>query len=173
MTFILRWPAILVLLALVLLRFAGALGAAGVIADFQAPASGVSQVDGQVVQAQAAAAQTAASASWIDVGLLAGAGLFFLIAAVRLMRRTQGFWVWLLGFALFGGRWAWQQQQSGGLVATVQGIDVNAYTQPQAVIADIGSPESQIALLAIILIVGLFVFIVDAADRAYWDKQGA
>jgi hypothetical protein len=55
----------------------------------------------------------------------------------------------------------------------VQGIDVNAYTQPQAVIADIGSPESQIALLAIILIVGLFVFIVDAADRAYWDKQGA
>jgi uncharacterized membrane protein len=29
------------------------------------------------------------------------------------------------------------------------------------------------ALLAIILIVGLFVFIVDAADRAYWDKQGA
>lgn len=173
MTFILRWPAILVLLALVLLSFVGALGAAGVITDIQAPASGVSQVDSQMAQAQSAAAESAASAGWIDVGLLAAAGLFFLIAAVRLMRRTQGFWTWLLGFACFGGRWAWQQQQSGGLVATVQGIDVSAYVQPQTVLANIGSPESQIALLAIVLIVGLFVFIVDAADRAYWDKQGA
>lgn len=175
MTFILRWPAILVLLALVLLTFAGALAAAGVIADFQAPASGVSQVDSQVVEAQMAAADTGAvNATWIDVGLLAGAGLFFLIAAIRLMRRTQGFWTWLIGFALYGGRWAWgQQAQEGGALATIQNVDFNTYTQPQVVASDLTSPEAQIGILAIVLIVGVLVFIVDAADRSYWNNQGA
>jgi hypothetical protein len=175
MTFILRWPAILVLLALVLLCLAGALGAAGLVADFQAPASGVSQVDAQVAQAQMAAADTgAATASWIDVGLLAGAALFFLISAIRLMRKTQGFWTWLLGFALYGGRWAWQQQSvEGGALTTIQNVDFNTYTQPRVIASDLGAPEAQVALLGIVLIVGLFVFIVDAADRSYWDKQGA
>ncbi len=172
MTFILRWPAILVLLALVLLCLVGAVGAAGVITGFEAPASGVDRIDTQVADAQDAAAETLpAEAGWIDVGLLAGAALFFLISAVRLMRRTQGFWTWLLGFALFGGRWAWAQQ--GNLVETVRGIDPSVYMQPQGLLADTGSPEAQVGLLAIILIVGLFVFVVDAADRAYWDKQGA
>jgi hypothetical protein len=175
MTFILRWPAILVLLALVLLSFAGALAAAGLITDIQAPASGVEQVDTRVAEAQTAAANSgAAEASWIDVGLLAGAGLFFLISAIRLMRKTQGFWTWLFGFALYGGRWAWQQQGSeGGVMATIRGIDPNAYLQPQAVIADLASPTAQAGLLGVVLIVGIFIFIVDAADRAYWDKQGA
>ena len=172
MTFILRWPSILVLLALVLMCIAGALAAAGVIADFQAPASGVSQVDAQVAEAQVAAANSgAAEASWIDVGLLAGAALFFLIAAVRLMRRTQGFWTWLIGFALFGGRWAYGQQ--GDLMTTVQGIDPNAYLAPQELLNDLGSPTFQVGVLGVILIIGLFIFIIDAADRAYWDKQGA
>lgn len=174
MTFILRWPAVLVLLALVLLCFAGALGAAGVITDFQAPSVGVSGVDAEIAQAQAAAESEAASASWIDVGLLAAGGVFFLIAAVRLMRRTQAFWTWLLGFACYGGRWAWgQQQHEGGALATLQGIDPNAYLQPQALLSDLGSPSAQVAVLGIVLIVGLFVAIVDAADRSYWDKQGA
>lgn len=172
MTFILRWPSILVLLALVLMCIAGALAAAGVIADFQAPASGVSQVDAQVAEAQIAAANSgAAEASWIDVGLLAGAALFFLIAAVRLMRRTQGFWTWLIGFALFGGRWAYGQQ--GDLMTTVRGIDPNAYLAPQELLNDLGSPTFQVGVLGVILIIGLFIFIIDAADRAYWDKQGA
>ncbi len=172
MTFILRWPSILVLLALVLMCIAGALAAAGVIADFQAPASGVSQVDAQVAEAQVAAANSgAAEASWIDVGLLAGAALFFLIAAVRLMRRTQGFWTWLIGFALFGGRWAYGQQ--GDLMTTVRGIDPNAYLAPQELLNDLGSPTFQVGVLGVILIIGLFIFIIDAADRAYWDKQGA
>jgi hypothetical protein len=171
MTFILRWPAILVLLALVLLSLAGALAAAGVAADFQAPAVGVEQVDAQVAEAQSAAAETgAAEAGWIDVGLLAGAGLFFLISAIRLMRRTQGFWTWLVAFALYGARWAMGQD---GLVSTVQNIDPNAYLEPQVVASDLASPEAQVGLLGIVLIVGLIVFIVDAADRAYWDKQGA
>ncbi|MGD9979172.1 MAG: hypothetical protein AB7H66_10965 [Hyphomonadaceae bacterium] len=175
MTFILRWPAILVMLALVLLCAAGALAAAGLIADIQAPASGVSQVDSQVAEAQIAAESTgAADATWIDVGLLAGAAVFFLISAVRLIRRTQGFWTWLLGFALYGGRWAWSQQYNeGGVMGTIQGVDINAYLQPQSLLTDLGSPAAQVGILAIVLIVGLFVFIVDAADRAYWDRQGA
>ena len=172
MTFILRWPAILALLALMLLSFAGALGAAGILTGFEVPGTGVEQVDAQVSEAQSAAAESGAvSATWIDVGLLAGAGVFFLISAVRLMRRTQGFWTWLLGFALYGGRWAMAQQ--GDLVATVRGIDPNIYTRPQALIADLSTTEAQVGLLGVVLIVGLLIFIVDAADRAYWDKQGA
>ena len=171
MTFILRWPAILVLLALVLLCFAGALAAAGAITGFEAPGVGVEQVDAQVAQAQAAAVNSgAATANWIEVGLLAGAGLFFLIAAIRLMRRTQAFWTWLIGFALFGGRWAWTQ--SDGL-ATIQSIDPKAYLQPQVVASDLTSPEAQVGILGIVLILGLIAWIVDAADRSYWDKQGA
>jgi hypothetical protein len=174
MTFILRWPAILVLLALVLVCFAGALAAAGVLTGVEVPAVGVEQIDLQVAQAQAAAAETgAAEAGWLDVGLLGGAGLFFLVSAIRLIRRTQGFWTWLFGFALFGGRWAWAQQQSGGLLETVQSIDPNVYAQPQAVLADLGSPAAQIGVLAIVLLVGVLILIVDAADRAHWDRQGA
>ncbi|MGD9968572.1 MAG: hypothetical protein AB7T59_18795 [Hyphomonadaceae bacterium] len=175
MTFILRWPAILAMLALVLFCVAGALAAAGLITDIQAPAVGVEQVDSQVAEAQSAAGGTgAADATWIDVGLLAGAAIFFLISAVRLIRRTQAFWTWLLGFALYGGRWAWSQQYSeGGVMGTIQGVDISAYAQPQLLVADLGSPAAQVGILGIILIVGFFVLIVDAADRAYWDRQGA
>jgi|GEM_PF-1809920 len=167
MTFILRWPAILALLALVLLSAVSALAATGLLTGFQAP---ISQV--QAVQA-AAADSGAVEATWIDVGLLAGAAIFFLIASIRLMRRTQGFWTWLLGFACYGGRWAWAQQESGGLVSTVQSVDINAYRQPQSLLTDLSTTEGQLAILALVLIVGLIVFIVDASDRAYWDKQGA
>jgi hypothetical protein len=175
MTFILRWPAILVMLVLVLLCIVGALGAAGLITDFQAPASGVERIDAEAATAQDAAERSgAASATWIDVALLAGAAIFFLISAVRLMRRTQGFWTWLIAFALYGGRWAWSQQYNeGGVMGTVQSVDIDAYAQPQALLADLSSPTAQVGILAIILVVGLLVFIVDAADRAYWNSQGA
>ncbi|MGH6950288.1 MAG: hypothetical protein ACREH4_05425 [Vitreimonas sp.] len=175
MMFILRWPAILALLALVMVCAVTALGAAGLLANFDAPAVGVEQVDARVAQAQSAAEGSgAAEAGWIDVGLLGAAAVFFLISAIRLMRRTQGFWTWLFGFACFGGRWAWAQQQTdGGVLATVQGIDFNAYMQPAALAADTASAETQVGLLAVVLIVGLIIFIVDTADRAYWDKQGA
>jgi hypothetical protein len=175
MTFILRWPAILALLALVLLCALGALGAAGLITGFEAPAVGIEQVDTQVANAQSAAAGSGAvDAGWIDVGLLAAAAVFFLISSIRLMRRTQGFWTWLLGFACYGGRWAWAQQQGdANVLATLQGIDINAYMQPQTVVSNLGSTEAQVGLLAIVVVVGLFILIVDAADRAYWDKQGA
>jgi hypothetical protein len=164
MTFILRWPSILVLLGLSLLSIVGALAAAGLITGYEVPIA-------QVREAQASAAETgAAEATWIDVGLLAGAGVFFLISAIRLIRRTQGFWTWLLGFACYGGRWAMAQE--GDLLAMARSVDPNAYLQPQVLVADLTTPEAQIGLLGLILIVGLLVFIVDAADRAYWDRQG-
>jgi len=165
MTFILRWPAILVLLALVGLSALGALAAASVLTGYAPP---IDQV--QAVQASAVDAG-AAEAGWIDVGLLAAAAIFFLISAIRLIRRTQGFWTWLLGFACYGGRWAYAQGQ--GVVDEIRQIDPNIYLQPQTLIGDLASTESQVAVLAAVLVVGLFVFIVDAADRAYWDRQGA
>jgi len=166
MTFILRWPAVLALFALALLSFLGAAVSAGALTGVQLDL-GVSQVqDVQDAAAEAGAGQN----TWIDVGLWAGAGLFFLIAAVRLVRKTQGFWTWLIGFALYGGRWAWAQQ--GSLVDTVKGINPQAYLEPQTILADLATPEAQVGLLGLILIVGLLIFVIDAADRAYWDKQG-
>lgn len=166
MTFILRWPSILVLLAVALLSIIGAAAAGAALANVSTPITADVQ--------NSAAVAGADQKTWLDVGLWAAAGLFFIIAAVRLMRRTQGFWTWLVGFAAYGGRWAWSQQQvEGGVLGTVQGIDVNTFREPAALAADAGSPESQVAILGIILIVGLLVFIIDAADRAYWDKQGA
>src|SRR5262245_18774182 len=175
MTFILRAPAILVLLALVLMCALVALGAAGMISGFQAPGLGIDQVDTQVANAQSAAANSGAvDATWIDVGLLGAGALFYLISAIRLMRRTQGFWTWLLGFACYGGRWAWDQQQGdANVLDTLRGLNLNAYLQPQTLSNDWAAPEAQVGLLAIVLIMGLLVLIVDAADRAYWDKQGA
>lgn len=164
MTIILRLPAILVLLILVLLSLAGAFAATVVLAHLPIDLStvlGQSSID------------DLARVNWLQAGLLYGAGLFFLISAVRLMRRTQGFWTWLLGFACFGGRWALTQQENGGLVGTVQHINPNAYLQPQSLIASPGAPESQVALLGAILLVGLIILIIDAADRAHWDRQGA
>jgi hypothetical protein len=163
MTFILRWPAALVELALVFLSFAGALAAAGALSGFHTDVA-------TVQQAQAAANEAgAAQLSWIDVGLWSGAGLFFLISAIRLLRRTQAFWTWLIGFALYGGRWAYAQR--GGLEDTIRNIDPNVYRTPQVLLNDLGSPATQVGLLAIVLLVGLLIFIVDAADRAHWDRQ--
>ena len=165
MTFILRWPAVLVLFALVAACGLAALGAAGVLTGYEAPVA-------QVQEAQAQAAATgAADATWLDVGLLAGAGVFFLIAAIRLIRRTQGFWLWLLGFALYAGRWAYAQ--GADVVERLQAINIDLYRDPQALLQDMASFEAQVGVLAVILIVGVFVAIVDGADRAYWDKQGA
>lgn len=165
MTFILRWPAILALFALMLLSFLGAVAAAGAISGIDLGVPELQQV--QQSAEHAGAAQT----TWIDVSLWIGAGLFFLIAAVRLIRKTQGFWAWLIGSALYGGRWAWAQQ--GSLVDTVKGIRPQAYLEPQSILSDLATPEAQVGLLGLILIVGLLIFVIDAADRAYWERQAA
>jgi len=165
MTFILRWPAVLVLFALVALCVLAGVSAGAELLGYAAPIAEV-----QSVQAEAAAAG-AGAATWLDVGLWSAAAIFFLIAAIRLIRRTQGFWVWLLGFAAYAGRWAYAQGQT--VVEQLQALDVNTYRDPQALLARPDLFEAQVAILAIILIVGVFVAIVDGADRAYWDKQGA
>jgi hypothetical protein len=164
MTFILRWPAILALFALVLVSLVAAAAATVVLAHLPVDLSAALTAD---------QLRTLGQISWIETGLWYGAGLFFLISAIRLIRRTQGFWMWLLGFACYGGRWAFQQQNDGGLVATVQQVHVQAFAQPQALAQTPEAPEAQLGVLAIVLIVGLIIFIVDAADRAYWDRQGA
>lgn len=164
MTFILRLPAIVVLLAAVLLCLAGAFAATVVLAHLPIDLGmvGVAREDLAVVE----------SADWIQTGLLYGAALFFLIAAVRLMRRTQAFWTWLFGFACYGGGWARDQQSMGGLEETLRGLSVQNF-QPQTLMASPGDPAAQLSLLGVLLIVGLITFIVDAADRAYWDRQEA
>jgi hypothetical protein len=162
MTFILRWPSILVLFAMSALSFIGAAAGGATLLDKPLPTPGVEE------QTMALVAQT----TWLEVGLWAGAGLFFLISAIRLIRRTQGFWTWLLGFACYGGRWAFSQQD-GSVLETVRAIDPNVYLEPQALLADLGAPATQVGLLAVVLLVGLVILVLDAADRAYWDKQGA
>jgi hypothetical protein len=163
MMFIVRWPVALVLLGLALLSLTAAAATGAVLVN--APID----LSAYVTPDQMATLQ---SATWLETGLWAGAGLFFLISTIRLLRRTQAFWTWLIGFALYGGRWAVAQQSEGGLQATAQSLTANSF-QPEALTATPEAPAAQVAVLAAILIVGLIVFLIDAADRSYWDRQGA
>lgn len=163
MTFILRWPSALALLALALLCLATAALGASALLDAPIPTPGLGQET----------LETIGQSTWLDVGLFAGAGLFFFITTIRLARRTQGFWTWLLGFACYGGRWAWVQQSQGDLLSKLKGVDPNIYLRPDSLLADLTSTESQVAILALVFVVGLLVFVIDAADRAYWNRQSA
>ncbi len=160
MTFILRLPAILALLALVLASLAAAFAATVVLASLP--------VDLGAVLSEDQIADVGAS-TWLEAGLWFGAGALFLIAAIRLMRRTQGFWVWLLGFACYGGRWAVVQESGPG--ETMRNLDPNAYLKPEVLLATPESSEAQLGVLGIVFIVGLLILIIDAADRSYWDRQ--
>jgi len=51
-----------------------------------------------------------------------------------------------------------------------QSLSLESFTP--AAIAE-GSPAVHVSMLAIHLLVGLVILIIDAADRAYWDRQGA
>ena len=164
MTFILRWPSVLVLLALVAICFVAGGTAAIVLGGLPVDLSTALSPE-QI--------ETLGSVTWLEVGLWFGAGLFFFIAMIRLVRRTQAFWSWLIGFALFGGRWAVAQQQEGGLLATVQSVEVRSFANPQALAAAPDATEAQVAILAIVLIVGVLILVIDAADRAYWERQAA
>jgi hypothetical protein len=164
MSFILRLPAILALVALVLISLIGAVLATLVLAHAPIDLSSILSPEQKTQIAQV---------TWVETGLRYAAGIFFLIAAVRLIRRTQGFWTWLLGFACYGGRWAWQAQSQGDIVNSVRKINPQVYLHPQDMLGSLDSTESQVALLAVILIVGLVILVIDAADRAHWDRQGA
>ncbi len=164
MTFILRWPSVLVLLALVAICFVAGGTAAIVLGGLPVDLS--TALSSEQIE-------TLGSVTWLEVGLWFGAGLFFFIAMIRLVRRTQAFWSWLIGFALFGGRWAIAQQQEGGLLATVQSVEVQSFANPQGLVEAPDATEAQVAILAIVLIVGVLILVIDAADRAYWERQAA
>ncbi len=161
MTFILRLPAIVALLLLVAVSLTAAIATTIVLANVP--------VDLGAIDPSLPA--RAADATWIDAGLWYAAALFFLISSIRLMRRTQGFWTWLLGFAFYGGRWALAQQ--GDVAAKLQALDLQSYRDPAALAQAGDSTEAQIAILGIVLIVGVVIFVIDFADRAYWNRQGA
>lgn len=158
---ILRWPVVLVLLVLSVGSLLPA--SATMAARLNLPAFG------SFAPELATLDELARASSWLEAWLWFGAGLLFLIAAIRLIRRTQGFWMWLLGFALYGGRWAVTQQAQGGLIATVQSLNAQSI-QPENLTAT--SPPVQIGLVAFHLAIGIIILIVDAADRRHWDSVG-
>lgn len=160
MTFILRLPAIVALLLLVAAALAPAIAVTVVRAGLP--------VDLAAVDPTLPA--FAEQGTWLDAGLWYAAALFFLISSTRLMRRTQGFWTWLLGFACYGARWALAQDD---VVANVQRLDFARYAEPSALAQAGDSAEAQIGLLGLILVVGLVILIIDMADRAHWNRQGA
>jgi hypothetical protein len=163
MTILLRLPAVSALIALILISLIGAALATVVLVPLPIDLSHVVSAS-QLAQLK--------QVGWLETGLRYAAAVFFLISAIRLVRRTQGFWTWLLGFACYGGRWAWEQQSHGDIVSAVRGINPQVYLRPQDMLGSLDSPEAQVGLLAIILIVGLIILIVDAADRSHWDRQG-
>ncbi|MGE0829312.1 MAG: hypothetical protein AB7O04_08175 [Hyphomonadaceae bacterium] len=154
---ILRWPLVLALFALTLICLAAAAGTAADRAGFA--------LQDPLWQSFAAQSQ---GANWVQTGLLAGGALFLFIGAVRLIRRTQAFWAWLIGFGLLGVRWGLMRQSEGGLqfeaaqFASVQGA--------QKAAADAANDYGLLAL-GVLFALGLLILIVDAADRAYWTRR--
>ncbi|MES1157009.1 MAG: hypothetical protein ABUL73_04430 [Alphaproteobacteria bacterium] len=160
MLFFVRWPLVLVLLLLV----AASLFPAAITTVVQAHLP----VDLSLVQSQLEALHR--TPTWLEAGLWYGAAFFFLISAIRLIRRTQAFWAWILGFACYGGRWALtQSDQPGGVVGTLQRLKADDF-RPENLAAATG-PSAEISLLGIILVVGLLVFVMDIFDRRFWDRQ--
>ena len=165
MTFILRWPAVLALFALVAMCVLAAVSAGAALMGYAAP---IAQV--QSVQAEAVAAG-AGEKTWLDVASGARPRFFFLESPRCVSSAARrAFWVWLLGFAAYAGRWAYEQGQ--GVVAHFQALSIDLYRDPQALLADPGSFQAQVAILGLILVVGVLIAVIDGADRAYWDKHG-
>lgn len=156
---ILRWPAALLTLAVAILC---ALLAAGAAAD----RLGL-MIDHEVWRAFAL---QAANTTWIENALWAGASLFFLIAAVRLMRRSFGFWAWAIGFALYGARWWMMRRAEGGLPVDIAEISSVEEARAAAVTA---SGDPGLVALAALAVLGLVILIIDAADRAYRNRDEA
>ncbi len=160
MTTILRLLAILALLALALIVWAAAFAAGATLANLP--------IDlGAVLGAEQL--EVVAGVGWLEAVLWGAAGLFFLISAIRLMRRTQAWFMWLLGFACLVGRWVLAQGGHESALATVQKINPGAYLQPASL--DIYGPEVQVGRFGVLLLLGLIVLIVDLADRAHWKRE--
>ena len=162
MTTLLRLLAILALLAVALLVWAAA---AAVTINLAALPVDVGAIVGEDQL------ETIRSVSWPEAALWGGAGLFFLISAIRLMRRTQAWFMWLLGFACLVGRWVLGQGGYEQAIATVQGLDVGAYLKPAELLGDVTAPEVQVGRFGVVVLLGLIVLIVDIADRSHWKRE--
>lgn len=164
MIFLLRWLIILILLVLAAMSLFPAV--IGTIETYHLPVD-LTPISGASENLKAWAASTTI---WERV-LWYAAAVFFFISSIRLIRKTQGFWMWLLGFACYGARWGLgQYAQDGGLVGTVQGLTVQSFAP--ATLASGGS-SAQLTFLVFLLVIGLLIFVIDHADREYWDRQGA
>lgn len=154
---VLRWPVVLVLLGYVVVCVAAA---AGLTADKLGLA-----LDHEIWSAFAA---SASGAGWIETALWAGAGVMLFISAVRLVRRTQGFWAWLLGFAAYGARWA-LSETGGDFVAEASAV--RSLDDAAPVAANVVSNYPLVLLFAL-LVVGLLILVIDGADKR-WARRGA
>jgi hypothetical protein len=160
MAFILRWLLVLILLAFVALMLAAA------------PLLGLihAQAGFDLTLLSTAFSGLARSADWIEATLWYAAAAFFGVAVIRLVRRTQAFWMWLIGFTLIGVRWGLTlRTQEGGALGLFQGLTFERL-QPALLVAD--PPMLQLVLLIKLLILGFLILTVDNADKDYWDKHG-
>ncbi len=160
MTTLLRLLAILALLAVALLVLAAAFAVTVNLAQLP--------IDLDAVLGDEKL-EVVAGIGWLEAALWGAGGLFFLIAAIRLMRRTQGWFLWLCGFACLAGRWVLSQGGPDASLAVVRKIDPGLYLQPAAL--DIYGSEVQVGRFGVLLLLGLIVLIVDIADRSHWKRQ--
>ncbi len=162
MTTILRLLAILALLALAFIVWAAALAVTASITPLPIDVGAIVGADNLEVLK---------SVTWPEAALWGGAGLFFLIASIRLMRRTQAWFMWLLGFACLVGRWVLGQGGTEQALAAVKALDASAYLKPAELLGDLTGLEVQVGRFGVILVLGLIVLIVDIADRAHWKRE--
>lgn len=157
MMFLLRWLVILILLGFIAINLFPAVIASAVQTD-------VINVGGYSEELQ----QLGASASWYETALWYGSAVLLFIALVRLVRKTQAFWAWLLGFACYGGHWALAEQREGGVMTTLQSLTLDSI-KPENVQPD--SPVTALGLIVLLFIIGILIWMIDHGDRAYWNRQ--
>jgi len=150
--FVLRWPLVLVLFGYCVLFIAAA---AGVAAD----RLGLG-LDSEV---WASFTMQAADVTWVETALWAASGIFLFISGVRLIRQTQGFWAWLIGFACYGVRWGLSTVRSeNNIIADAAAVRSPEEALQTAVQATTNYP---LIALAVLLVAGLLILIVDTADK--------
>ncbi len=151
--FLLRLPVALALLALVAVSLLGA----GVTTATRLEVA-------QIAAVSAEAEAYGQSTTWLQAGLMYAAALSFFIAMVRLLRRTHGFWPWLVGFALYGAAWALAHsidEWSALIAATPQFGEVTAENAGQIAIQAL---DQGVLPLAVSLVTGLLILVIDAID---------
>lgn len=121
-------------------------------------------------EAWRAFSEQAANTTWVQAALWTGAALCLFIAAIRLLRRTFAFWFWILGFGFFAARWWLMRRNEGGLPVDVAEISSVESAQKAAIEA---SNDYGLVALAVLLVLGLVILLIDAVDRAARNRREA